>query len=199
MHKLIFATHNEHKVEEVRQMLEPTGLKIISAAELNLSDVEETGKTFKENALLKAYAAHTQTGLPALAEDSGLCINGLQGRPGIYSARYAKQHGGYPAVFEAINAEIGDNPDRSAYYQATMALVYDEMESYTFEGVLKGTLVQEGRGHNGFGYDPIFVPQGYSQTLGELEASVKNGISHRHNALVQVYAFLKARDASHSS
>lgn len=190
-HKLIFATHNEHKLVEVRQMLEPTGLKIVSAGELNLSDVEETGKTFKDNALLKAYAAYTQTGIPALAEDSGLCINALDGRPGILSARYAKQHGGYPKVFEAINAELGNNPDRSAYYQATMALVFSDMEAYTFDGIMEGTLAKEPIGSNGFGYDPIFIPTGYNQTVGQLSADVKNKISHRYKALQQVFEFLK--------
>lgn len=190
VHKLVFATHNENKLKEVREMLKDTGLTVVSAGELNLPDVEETGETFKDNALLKAYAAYRATGLPALAEDSGLCIRALNGEPGIYSARYAKKHGGFPAVFDYISAQIGDNPDRSIYYQATMALIFDETDVHVFDGVLEGTWAAAPQGSEGFGYDPMFIPQGYNKTLGELGAEVKNGISHRARALKKVYDYL---------
>lgn len=193
VHKLIFATHNENKLKEVREMLKDTGLTVVSAGELNLPDVEETGETFKDNALLKAYAAFRATGLPALAEDSGLCIRALNGEPGVYSARYAKKHGGFPAVFDYITEQMGDKTDRFIYYQATMALIFDETDVQVFDGVLEGTWAKEPKGTGGFGYDPMFIPEGYDKTLGELGPEVKNGISHRSRALKKVYDFLKSR------
>lgn len=193
VHKLVFATHNEHKLKEVREMLKDTGLTVVSAGELNLPDVDETGETFKDNALLKAYAAYRATGLPALAEDSGLCIEALNGVPGVYSARFAKQHGGFPSVFDYITTQIGDNPNRSIYYQATMALIFDETDVHVFDGVLNGVWASEPKGNNGFGYDPMFIPDGFDKTLGELGPDVKNGISHRSRALQKVCDFLKNR------
>lgn len=193
VHKLVFATHNENKLKEVREMLKETGLTVIGADELNLPDVEETGETFKDNALLKAYAAHRATGLPALAEDSGICIRALNGAPGVYSARFSKKHGGFPAVFDYITAQMGDNPDRSIYYQATMALIFDETDIQVFDGVLEGMWADAPKGLNGFGFDPMFIPNGYDKTLGELGPDVKNGISHRSRALKKVYDYLMKR------
>lgn len=193
VHKLIFATHNENKLKEVRDLLKDTDLTVVSAGELNLPDVEETGETFKDNALLKAYAAYRATGLPALAEDSGLCIRALNGAPGVYSARFAQKHGGYPKVFDYITAQMGDNPDRSIYYQATMALIFDETDVQVFDGVLEGTWADAPKGTGGFGYDPMFIPKGYDKTLAELGKDVKNGISHRGQALKKVFDYLKNR------
>lgn len=192
-HKLIFSTHNEHKLEEVRAMLKDTEFKVVSAGELNLPDVEETGETFKENALLKAFEAYRHTGIPAMADDSGLCIRGLNNEPGIYAHRYATKNGGFPAVFKVINDLLGETGDRSAYFQCTMALVFDDTEFYIFDGVLEGTIIKEPRGESGFGYDPIFVPTGFDQTLAEMGSEAKNKLSHRYKALVQVCSFLKKR------
>lgn len=191
-HKLIFATHNAHKLEEVRQMLAGAPFTVVGAGELNIPDVDETGATFKENALLKAGAAYRHTGLPALADDSGLCIEALGNAPGVYSHRFANQHGGFPAVFEEINRQL-EGKERKAFFGCTMALVFDDTESYTFEGIVRGTLLETPRGASGFGYDPIFVPDGYDKTLAQMGAEAKNKISHRYLALEQVKAFLKNR------
>jgi XTP/dITP diphosphohydrolase len=190
MKKIIFATHNEHKLSEVRQILEPLGYKVLSAGDLNLPDVEETGTTFKDNALLKAYAGYKHTSLPVLAEDTGLCIHALGDEPGIYTKRYAEQHGGFPKVFDVLAERMKDNPDKSAYFNCTMALVIDETQAEVFEGIFRGDILPAPRGVNGFGYDPVFVPKGYDKTVAELSEDEKNTISHRALALKKVADFL---------
>lgn len=194
MKKIIFATHNEHKLTEVRAILEPLGYKVLSAGDLNLPDVEETGETFKDNALLKAYEGYKHTSLPVLAEDTGLCIRTLNGEPGVYTKRYADQHGGFPAVFEVLAKRMKDNPDKSAYFNCTMALVIDETQAEVFEGIFEGTILPAPQGDNGFGYDPVFVPNGYDKTVAELSDDEKNTISHRALALQKVAAFLEKNE-----
>ena len=191
MKKIIFATHNEHKLTEVRAILEPLGYKVLSAGDLNLPDVEETGTTFKDNALLKAYEAYKHTSVPVLAEDTGLCIRALNGEPGVYTKRYAEQHGGFPKVFDVLAERMKDNPDKSAYFNCTMALVIDETRAEVFEGIFEGTILPSPQGNNGFGYDPVFVPNGYDKTVAELSDDEKNTISHRALALKKVAAFLE--------
>jgi len=191
MKKIIFATHNEHKLSEVRAILEPLGYKVLSAGDLNLPDVEETGETFKDNALLKAYEGYKHTSLPVLAEDAGLCIRALNGEPGVYTKRYAEQHGGFPKVFDVLAERMKDNPDKTAYFNCTMALVIDETQAEVFEGIMEGVILPVPRGENGFGYDPVFVPNGYDKTVAELPAEEKNAISHRALALKKVADFLK--------
>ena len=191
MKKIIFATHNEHKLIEVRAILEPLGYKVLSAGDLNLPDVEETGETFKDNALLKAYEGYKHTSLPVLAEDTGLCIRALGGEPGIYTKRYAEQHGGFPKVFDVLAERMKDNPDKSAYFNCTMALVIDETRAEVFEGIFEGDILPAPRGEKGFGYDPVFVPKGYDKTVAELSEDEKNTISHRALALKKVAKFLE--------
>lgn len=191
MKKIIFATHNEHKLTEVRAILEPLGYKVLSAGDLNLPDVEETGTTFKDNALLKAYEGYKHTSVPVLAEDTGLCIRALNGEPGVYTKRYAEQHGGFPKVFDVLAERMKDNPDKSAYFNCTMALVIDETRAEVFEGIFEGTILPSPQGNNGFGYDPVFVPNGYDKTVAELSDDEKNTISHRALALKKVAKFLE--------
>lgn len=191
MKKIIFATHNEHKLEEVRAILEPLGYRVLSAGDLNLPDVEETGETFKDNALLKAYEGYKHTSVPVLAEDTGLCIRALDGGPGVYTKRYAEQHGGFPKVFNVLAEFMKDNPDKSAYFNCTMALVIDETRAEVFEGIMDGVILPEPRGENGFGYDPVFVPNGYDKTVAQLSSEEKNVISHRALALKKVAEFLE--------
>ena len=191
MKKIIFATHNEHKLTEVRAILEPLGYKVLSAGDLNLPDVEETGTTFKDNALLKAYEGYKHTSVPVLAEDTGLCIRALNGEPGVYTKRYAEQHGGFPKVFDVLAERMKDNPDKSAYFNCTMALVIDETRAEVFEGIFEGTILPSPQGDNGFGYDPVFVPNGYDKTVAELSDDEKNTISHRALALKKVATFLE--------
>ena len=191
MKKIIFATHNEHKLIEVRAILEPLGYKVLSAGDLNLPDVEETGETFKDNALLKAYEGYKHTSLPVLAEDTGLCIRALDGEPGVYTKRYAEQHGGFPKVFDVLAERMKDNTDKSAYFNCTMALVVDETRAEVFEGIFEGDILPAPRGEKGFGYDPVFVPKGYDKTVAELTEDEKNTISHRALALKKVAEFLE--------
>lgn len=191
MKKIVFATHNAHKLSEVRAMLEPLGYKVLGAGDLNLKDVEETGETFKDNALLKAYEAYKQTSVLVLAEDTGLCIRALADAPGVYTKRYAEKNGGFPKVFEKLARCLKDASDRSAYFNCTMALVLDETRAEVFEGIFEGTIIDEPRGENGFGYDPVFVPKGYNKTVAELTDEEKNTISHRYLALKKVVEFLQ--------
>lgn len=191
MKKIVFATHNEHKLDEVRTMLEPLGYKVLGAGDLNLPDIEETGNTFKENALLKAYEAYKYTSLPVLAEDTGLCIRALDNAPGIYTKRYAEKNGGFPKVFEKLAECLANATDRSAYFNCTMALVVDETQAEVFEGIFEGEIIDTPRGENGFGYDPVFVPKGYDKTVAQLTDSEKNTISHRYLALQKVVEYLK--------
>ncbi|MBQ7412752.1 MAG: RdgB/HAM1 family non-canonical purine NTP pyrophosphatase [Alphaproteobacteria bacterium] len=192
MNKLILATHNAHKLEEVRAILAPLGVQVLGAADVGLKDVAETGTSFQENALLKARAAYEQVKMPVLADDSGLCIAALDGRPGIYSARFATEHGGYPAVFDEIWKQMGNNPDRTAYFICCMALVTgDRIDDYhLFTGKMSGKIDDHASGTHLFGYDPIFIPDGYTQTCGVLEPIVKNKISHRAKALSALVTYL---------
>ena len=183
MKKIIFATHNEHKLTEVRAILEPLGYKVLSAGDLNLPDVEETGTTFKDNALLKAYEGYKHTSVPVLAEDTGLCIRALNGEPGVYTKRYAEQHGGFPKVFDVLAERMKDNPDKTAYFNCTMALVIDETQAEVFEGIMEGVILPVPRGENGFGYDPVFYVPELGMTFAEADGAQKNAISHRGNAL----------------
>ncbi|MGN1062984.1 MAG: RdgB/HAM1 family non-canonical purine NTP pyrophosphatase [Alphaproteobacteria bacterium] len=193
MQKLIFATHNAHKLSEVRAMLEPIGIEVIGAADINLPDVEENGATFRENALLKARSGYRAAGMPVLAEDAGLCIRALNGEPGIYTKRYAEANGGFPAVFEVLSQRLNGQTDRSAYFCCTMVLVSDTQEQ-VFEGILEGDIIDEPCGNNGFGYDPVFVPKGAHQTVAEMSEAQKNKISHRYLALKQVVSYLTQTD-----
>lgn len=192
MKKMIFATHNAHKLEEVRTMLEPLGVKVLGAGDVHLPDVEETGETFKDNALLKAYDAYKHLSVPVLAEDAGLCISALNDEPGVYTKRYAEQNGGFPKVFDVVTKRLAGK-DTSARFVCTMALVVSETEAHVFEGVLEGHLVDTPRGNNGFGYDPIFVPTGYDRTLAEMSSDEKNSLSHRFKALQKVVSHLTGK------
>ena len=189
--EIIFATHNKHKLDEVRAMLSPLRINIIGAADVGLPDVDETGATFAENALLKADAGFKLLGKPVLAEDAGLCINALGGMPGLRTARFADESGGYPAAFRRINEMLGDNPDRSAYFNCTMALVFNENSQHIFTGRMTGRIAHNAYiGGKQFGYDPIFMPDGFDKTTAELGDEIKNTISHRFRALEQIAKFL---------
>ncbi|MBO7244850.1 MAG: RdgB/HAM1 family non-canonical purine NTP pyrophosphatase [Alphaproteobacteria bacterium] len=190
---IIFATHNTHKVEEVSAILSPLGVQIIGGDECNLPDVEETGKTFEENALIKALAGVKFLGRPVLAEDAGLSIEGLDGAPGVYSARFAQLHGGYPETFEYIAGALKDK-SKKAYYTSVMVLAFSETEYYVFKGYMHGQMAESPSGTNGFGYDPMFIPDGFDMTLGNIDAETKNKISHRSKAIQQVYDFLATRE-----
>ena len=194
MKKIVLATHNAHKLEEVRAILSSLGIQVLGGDDVGLTDVPETGTTFEENALLKARAAFRQLQLPVLADDSGLCINALGGAPGLYSARFAKEHGGYPAVFQEVWQRLEGKTDRSAYFLCCMALVTGDTsaDEHLFIGKMTGRINDKATGTHLFGYDPIFVPDGYTDSCGVLEPSIKNRISHRAKALEKLTDFLRS-------
>jgi XTP/dITP diphosphohydrolase len=196
--KLVIASHNQGKVREISALLAPYGIEPISAGELNLPEPEETGTTFAENALLKAQASAQGSGLPALADDSGLCVAALGGAPGVYTADWAERQsyeGGpgrdwYMAMgkVEGKLAELGPDIDRSAYFACTLALAWPDGHTEVFEGRVQGALTWPPRGVLGFGYDPVFVPTGQNQTFAEIDPKEKHAISHRADAFAKMVA-----------
>ncbi|WP_367138706.1 MULTISPECIES: RdgB/HAM1 family non-canonical purine NTP pyrophosphatase [Streptomyces] len=187
MKRLILATRNANKVTELRAILEAAGLgvELVGAdAYPEIPDVKETGVTFAENALLKAHALARATGFPAVADDSGLCVEVLGGAPGIFSARWAGAHGNDKANLDLLLAQLGDIADehRAAHFACAAALALPDGTERVVEGRLEGTLRHEPAGGGGFGYDPILQPLGETRTCAELTADEKNAISHRGKA-----------------
>lgn len=183
--RLVIATHNAGKLEEVRQALGVRGPSIVAAGELGLQEPEETGSTFEENAALKARAAALASGCVALADDSGLCVAGLEGRPGIYSARWAGPNKDFHAAMERIFRELGQSGAARAAFVCVLALAWPDGQVQTVEGRCEGSLLRQPRGDKGMGYDPWFVPEGYDRTFAEMEAEEKNVLSHRGKALAK--------------
>ncbi len=177
--KLVIASHNPGKVREIGELLAPFGTHVQSAAALDLPEPEETGTTFVANAALKAQASTAGSGLAALADDSGLCVNALGGDPGLYSARWAGPTKDFNIAMALVHDKLRDFDDKSAYFISVLALAWPDGHLETFEGRIYGTIVEPGRGLNGFGYDPIFMPKGYELTFGELDPALKNQIGHR--------------------
>lgn len=185
--KLIIASNNSHKIYEIKTILSDKFEEILSLREASIShETVEDGNTFMENALKKAREIAEISGNAALADDSGICVDALDGAPGIYSARFAGNHGGN-ASDEANNAllleKLRGKSDRSAHYTAAVALVYPDGIEVCAEGYMHGTIIDERRGNHGFGYDPMFVPCGETRTVAEMSDDEKNAISHRANAL----------------
>ena len=194
MKQLLIATHNQGKVLEFQQMFDGMDLEIKSAADFDLAEPEETEKTFEGNALLKARAACTATGLPALADDSGLCVDALDGAPGIYSARWGETPNGrdFNVAMERVYKELGGiDGTQTAYFIAVLALVYPDGQEELFEGRMTGHLTWPMRGSQGHGYDPIFVPNGYDVTCAQMKAEDKNAISHRAKAVEKFKKYLE--------
>jgi XTP/dITP diphosphohydrolase len=196
--KLVIATHNPGKLREIAALVEPLGLTCVGAAELGLPEPEEIGVTFADNADLKAREAADLSGLPALADDSGLCVDALQGRPGIFSARWAEDEDGkrdWHRAMERVWAETeaaGPEAGRDAHFACSLAIAWpNDGQTETFDGRVDGTLTWPPRGKRGFGYDPMFVPAGHEQTFGELEPDLKHAISHRADAFRKLVAALK--------
>jgi len=200
--KIIVATHNEGKVREINDLLGPFGLSAQSAKELGLPEPEESGTTFEENAYTKAISAAKATGLPALSDDSGLCVDALGGEPGVYTADWAELPGGgrdfamaMEKVERALEAKGAYSArERTARFVAVLCLAWPDGHAEYFRGEVEGTLVWPPRGTSGFGYDPVFLPDGFSQTFGEMEASQKHGweagrgdlgLSHRARAFAK--------------
>lgn len=193
---LVIATHNAGKLKEISALLAPYGLSCISAGSLGLPEPDETGKTFVENALIKARAAAEASGLPALADDSGLSVTALGGAPGVYTADWAERQwfegppgrDWYMAMgkVEGMLAEKGPDADRSCWFSCVLAIAWPDGESVVYEGRANGTLTWPPRGTMGFGYDPVFMPVGGSQTFAEIEPEEKHRISHRADAFAKL-------------
>lgn len=192
--RLLIATHNQGKLEEMAHLLDPFGVSVVGAAELDLVEPEETETTFAGNARIKAKAAVEATGLPAMSDDSGIEIGALDGAPGVYTADWAETPNGRDFVMAMTRAwnelEAAKAPEpRTACFCCTLALIWPDGHEELFEGRVPGRIVWPMRGDNGHGYDPIFVPDGYDITFGEMDRWEKNKISHRAKA---VQAFVEA-------
>lgn len=195
MKTLVFASNNAHKLEEIRAILkgryEVKSLKDIGCE----ADIPETGATFRENALQKATYVKEHFGYNCFADDSGLQVEALNGEPGVYSARYAVRNGhsiegGKDAAnMDVLLEKLAGHENRKACFRTCVALIYEE-QTHFFDGTVEGRILHEKRGDGGFGYDPLFVPDGYEQTFAELGNEVKNGISHRARAVAKLAAFL---------
>lgn len=189
--KLVIASHNEGKVREIKALLAPFGIDPVSAASLELPEPEETGTTFVANAELKALQAADLSGLPALADDSGLCVEALGGEPGIFSARWAGPSKDFDAAMALVNWHLtdkGPNTPRDAHFVCALALAWPDGHIEWFEGRVDGILVWPPRGANGFGYDAMFQPNGHDVTFGEMEPDAKHAMSHRADAFAQLVA-----------
>jgi XTP/dITP diphosphohydrolase len=185
--RLVIASHNPGKVREIGELLAPFGAEVVSSAALGLAEPEETGATFAANAELKARAAAAASGLPALADDSGLAVDALGGDPGIYSARWAPDKD-FAAAMAKVHAAMGESADRRARFVCALALAWPDGHCDTFEGVVEGDIVWPPRGERGFGYDPIFRPLGHAITFAEMDPAAKHAISHRADAFRKLVA-----------
>jgi XTP/dITP diphosphohydrolase len=186
--RLVIATHNPGKLREIAALIAPFGVDCVSAGSLGLPEPEETGLTFEENAILKARAASDRSGLPALADDSGLCVAALGGDPGIYSARWAGQGKDFADAMRRVEEQLAGKSDRSAFFVAALALAWPDGHIEVFRGEAHGMLVWPPRGGRGFGYDPMFLPNGGTQTFGEMDPDAKHAISHRAEAFRKLVA-----------
>lgn len=186
---LVVATHNPGKVIEISALLGPYGMEPLAAGTLGLPEPEETGSTFRANAELKALSAAQGSGMPALADDSGLCVDALGGAPGIYSARWAGESKDFAVAMQRVHDEMQAKagPD-TAHFVCALSLAWPDGHVETFEGKVHGRIVWPPRGNRGFGYDPIFIADGHDITFGEMDPNEKHAISHRARAFAQLVA-----------
>ena len=192
MQKYVIASNNEHKVKEFQNMLKPFGIKVVPYKDVIKEEfeIEETGKTFEENAKIKAEAICEKTGLPTFADDSGFCVKDLNSFPGLYSARFAEEVGGYDKAFDEIKSRLNGKISE-AKFVCVIAFASKGEKTLTFEGSCYGFTVFPARGENGFGYDSIFVPNSYGITFAEMESDEKNAISHRAMASAKFLKFIE--------
>ena len=196
MKKLVFASNNAHKLEEIRTIL-GTQYEVKSLKDIGCEvDISETGSTFRENALQKATYVKEHFGFDCFADDSGLQVEALGGEPGVYSARYAVKNGVQVEGnkdddnMNVLLEKLANEENRKACFRTSIALIF-EGETHFFDGTVEGHIIREKRGNGGFGYDPIFIPDGYDKTFAELGNEVKNGISHRARAVAKLADFLR--------
>lgn len=183
--EIVFASHNAGKITEIKQILSPLGIKVWSALDMDLPDVEETGTTFAENSLMKSQTIARISGLPCIADDSGLCVDALGGAPGVYSARYAPDRD-FNKGMDKLLAEMKNSTDKSrkAHFSCVVSLAYPNGEYQLFEGRVDGIIADSKMdGAEGFGYDPLFIPDGYNISFAQMDKAEKNRISHRGRAM----------------
>lgn len=186
--KLVLASHNTGKLREIEALLLPLRIEVISAAALGLPEPVEDAADFTGNARIKAVAAATASGLPALSDDSGFCVAALHGAPGVHSARWAGPSKDFAAAMATVHERIDGNLDRRAWFIAALCIGWPDGLTQTFVGRIDGAIVWPPRGDRGFGYDPMFLPAGCQQTFGEMNPDDKHAISHRARAFAQVLA-----------
>ena len=198
--RLVVASHNPGKVREIDDLLRPLGVAAVSAGELGLPEPVEDGATFAENALIKARAAASASGLPALADDSGLCVDALGGEPGIHSARWGGPDKDFAMAMRKVEDRLQEagatTPERrKAHFACALALAWPDGEAEVFEGQVHGHLVWPPRGEKGFGYDPVFQPNGHDITFAQMDPRKKHAMSHRARAFEKFLAALRAASA----
>ena len=191
LEEIVFASHNEGKIKEIKKLLAPYGIKVKSALDMNLPDVEETGKTFEENSLLKSRTIAKLVNMPCLADDSGLCVDALNGAPGVYSARYAPNRD-FDKGMEKLLAEMEKSPNKSrnAHFSCVISLAWPDGQYKVFAGQVDGKIAFHKMGVGGFGYDPLFVPEGFTCSFAQMSQEEKNKISHRGRAVEKLKDFL---------
>lgn len=191
--KIILASSNKHKAEEINKILKDTGIEVITFKEagIEIDKIDENGKTFEENAFIKANEIAKRTNLPVLSDDSGLIIDALDGFPGISTARFAKESNGYINAMNELNRRL-INKDTSASFVCVLCLLNYKKEPIYFKGIVKGNIIPPILGDNGFGYDPSFKPLGYDKPFSLLDEKIKNSISHRYKAIKQLVDYLIA-------
>lgn len=189
---IFLASGNPHKIEELKQILNPMGIKLKSTLDFSDADeVDEDQPGLEGNALKKARHWYNETGLPSLADDTGLEVDALDGAPGVYSARYAGENATYEENTQKLLQELKGESDRSAQFRTVIAFIDQSGEEHLFGGVCRGEIITEKRGEKGFGYDPVFVPEGYHKTFAEISSEAKNRISHRGLAIQKFIEYLK--------
>lgn len=191
LEEIVFASHNEGKIKEIKKLLAPYGIMVKSALDMNLPDVEETGKTFEENSLLKSRTIAKLVNMPCLADDSGLCVDALDGAPGVYSARYAPNRD-FDKGMEKLLAEMEKSPNKSrnAHFSCVISLAWPDGQYKVFAGQVDGKIAFHKMGAGGFGYDPLFVPEGFTSSFAQMSQEEKNKISHRGRAVEKLKDFL---------
>lgn len=190
--EVVFASHNAGKIKEIKELLQPFGINVKSALDMKLPDVEETGSTFAENSLLKSQTIAELTGLPCIADDSGLCVDALNGAPGVYSARYAPNRD-FDKGMEKLLAEMAQSPNKSrkAHFSCVISLAFPNGGYELFEGRVDGHIAAEKQGIGGFGYDPLFIPDGFAKSFAQMSKDEKNQVSHRGRAVEKLKVYLK--------
>lgn len=193
--EIIFASNNKGKIAEIKEILFPLGIKVLSGEDFNLPDVEETGKTFEENAYIKALAAAKEKNIPCIADDSGLCVDAIGGKPGVYTARYAPNRD-FDKGMDKLLKELAETKsnNRSAHFSCVIVLAYPDGNYKSFEGRVDGSIATQKTGNAGFGYDPIFIPTGFNRSFAEFNSDEKNKISHRGRALQKFIQYITDND-----